>query len=113
MQEGHVGIKEYMNVREVTHEDAEGLSLMTALDLLPELAAWLVECVELRWYNSFQIAGVRSNNKFQNHWVSGFLPSFGILNTIEHNVSKLDLLPSSGEGKETPTVLGTLERANQ
>jgi hypothetical protein len=28
-------------------ETASGSSLMTALDLLPELVGWLVECVEL------------------------------------------------------------------
>jgi hypothetical protein len=40
----------------------------------------------------------------QNHWVSGpsSFPMFW----------KLDLFPSSGEGKETPTVLVPLERTN-
>jgi hypothetical protein len=30
----------------------------------------------------------------------------------KHNVSDTDLLPSSGEGRETPTLLGPLERTN-
>jgi hypothetical protein len=48
----------------------------------------------------------------QNYWVSGLCPSSGILNTTEKTFRKLDLFPSSGEGKKTPTLLGPLERAN-
>jgi hypothetical protein len=36
--------------------------------------------------------------------VSGLCPSFGILNTRKHNVSKLDLFPSSGEGRQTELI---------
>jgi hypothetical protein len=42
---------------------------------------------------------------FANH------PEFGITG-IEHNVSEMDLFPSSGKGKETHILLGLLERAN-
>jgi hypothetical protein len=44
-----------------------------------------------------------NHSVLQNHWVSGLCPPSGIL---------LDLFPSSGEGRETPTLLGALERAN-
>jgi hypothetical protein len=37
---------------------------------------------------------------------------FWILLTTKHDVSELDVLPSSGDGKETTTLLGPLERAN-
>jgi hypothetical protein len=47
----------------------------------------------------------------QNYLVSGLCPSSGILETRKHNVSELDLFPSSGEG-ETPTLLGPIERPN-
>jgi hypothetical protein len=46
-----------------------------------------------------------------NFWGSGLFPSIGILKSRRHNVSKMDLLPSSGEGRKTPTLLGPLERA--
>jgi hypothetical protein len=37
-------------------------------------------------------------------------PEFKVI--IEHGVGKLEPLPFSGVGKETPTLLGSLERAN-
>jgi hypothetical protein len=46
----------------------------------------------------------------QNYWASGLCPSPGILYNITFR--KLDLFPSSGEGRETPTLLGHLQRAN-
>jgi hypothetical protein len=46
----------------------------------------------------------------QNYWVSGLYPSSRILNIRKHNI--LHLFPSSGEGRETPTLLGPLDRAN-
>jgi hypothetical protein len=46
----------------------------------------------------------------QNYWVSGLCPSSGILTFLTFR--KLNLFTSSGEGRETPTVLGPLERAN-
>jgi hypothetical protein len=49
----------------------------------------------------------------QNCWVFGVCPSSGILETRKHNVSKLDLFPSSGWGVKSPTLLGPLERTNQ
>jgi hypothetical protein len=54
---------------------------------------------------------------FQNHWVSGLCQSSGILNTrklVLENTTfrKLDLFPSSGEGKGTPTLLSQYERSN-
>jgi hypothetical protein len=48
----------------------------------------------------------------QNHWISGICPSTGIVTTMKYNFRKLDLFPSSGEGRETPTLLGPLERDN-
>jgi hypothetical protein len=42
----------------------------------------------------------------QNDWISGFCPLPGILSTRKHNVRKLDLFPSSNDGRETPTLLG-------
>jgi hypothetical protein len=51
-------------------------------------------------------------NMIQDHWVSEIRPSSGILNVRKRNVSGLDLFPSSDEGRETPTLLGPLERAN-
>jgi hypothetical protein len=43
----------------------------------------------------------------QNYWVSGLCPSSGTLNIIN---SKLDLFPSSGDGREKPTLLDPLEK---
>jgi hypothetical protein len=51
-------------------------------------------------------------NCAQNYWASGLCPSSRILNPIKHNISEMDLLPSTGEGRETPTLMGPLERAN-
>jgi hypothetical protein len=48
----------------------------------------------------------------QNFWFCGLYPSHGVLNIREHNISKDGFFPSSGEGMETPTRLGSLERAN-
>jgi hypothetical protein len=48
----------------------------------------------------------------QNQWVSGLCPSSGILNTRKLETSKLDLIPSSGEGWGTHTLSGPLERFN-
>jgi hypothetical protein len=48
-----------------------------------------------------------------SHCVSGVCPSSGILNYLENTTfRKLDLFPSSGEGRETPAVLCPLERSN-
>jgi hypothetical protein len=48
----------------------------------------------------------------QNRWVWSFLPSPGILNNRKKTFRKLDLFPPWGEGRETSTLLGLLERAN-
>jgi hypothetical protein len=45
----------------------------------------------------------------QNHWVYGVCPLSRILN---NSFRKVDVFPCLGEGKETPTLLGPLERAN-
>jgi hypothetical protein len=45
-------------------------------------------------------------------WVYGLCQLSWIVNTRKQNVSKLNLFPSSGERRETPIVLGPLERAN-
>jgi hypothetical protein len=48
----------------------------------------------------------------QDHWVSGFRPSSGILNTKKRTTfRKLDVFQPSDEG-ETLTLLRSLERAN-
>jgi hypothetical protein len=48
-----------------------------------------------------------------NNWVFGLCPSSGILEIKNTTFRKLDLFPSSGErDRETPTLLGPLERAN-
>jgi hypothetical protein len=44
----------------------------------------------------------------ENYWVFGLFPSSGILENT--TIRKLDLFPSSGEGK-TPTQLGPLEKS--
>jgi hypothetical protein len=41
----------------------------------------------------------------QNHWVPGFCPKSGILNTRKHKFRKLDPFPSSGEGRKKPTLM--------
>jgi hypothetical protein len=49
----------------------------------------------------------------QDCWVVGFFMSFGILENRKQMIRKLDLFPSSGEGRgKTPTLLGPLEKAN-
>jgi hypothetical protein len=47
----------------------------------------------------------------QNYWVSERWLSFGILNT-NTTFRKKNLVPSSGEGRETSALLGRLERGN-
>jgi hypothetical protein len=45
----------------------------------------------------------------QKYWVSGFWPSSGILNNWKtETFLKLALFSSSGEGRETPTLLGNI-----
>jgi hypothetical protein len=48
----------------------------------------------------------------QKHWACGHLPSFGILNNWNTTSRKLDLFPSSSEGKEAPTLFGPFEIPN-
>jgi hypothetical protein len=57
--------------------------------------------------------GVSGNKVYcrQHDWSFGTLSS-GSLGTREHSVSKLNLLPFSDEGAETPTLLVPLEGAN-
>jgi hypothetical protein len=47
----------------------------------------------------------------QNYWDFWLCPLSGILETRKHNVRKLDLFPSSGEGGKTP-LLDPLEWGN-
>jgi hypothetical protein len=47
-----------------------------------------------------------------NYWVSGLCSLSRILGTIKTTFWKLDLCPSSGEGRKTPAVLSPLERSN-
>lgn len=42
-----------------------------------------------------------TKNVNQNHWGSGLCSSFGILNARKQRFVKLDVLPSSGESRET------------
>jgi hypothetical protein len=48
-------------------------------------------------------------NNTLNHWVCELFPSSGILNKYK---TQLNLFPSSGDGSETYTPFGPLERAN-
>jgi hypothetical protein len=48
----------------------------------------------------------------QDYWVFGFFPSSGVLGSRNTTFRKVDLCPFSGEGEETTTQLGSLERAN-
>jgi hypothetical protein len=49
----------------------------------------------------------------QDYWAFGFCPLSGILKTQKNTTfQKLDLFPSLGEGWESPTLLGPLERTN-
>jgi hypothetical protein len=56
----------------------------------------------------------KQNLCIRKYWVLGLRPSSGILKELENTkFRKLDLFPSSDErGRETPTLLGPLERAN-
>jgi hypothetical protein len=47
-----------------------------------------------------------------NHSVCGLCLSSGILNNLKTTLWKQDLFLPSGEGRDTPTLLGILERAN-
>jgi hypothetical protein len=48
----------------------------------------------------------------QNYLVSGLCSSSGIVNTTKHNISETGSVLFSGDGWETPTLLGPLEKAN-
>jgi hypothetical protein len=54
----------------------------------------------------------RGSNTTQSYWVSGICPSSGILDIRKQKLFGNWMFPSSGEGRETPTLLGPLERAN-
>jgi hypothetical protein len=73
---------------------------------------WILNVVHRSGKQGFSLSSYWSTWRIQNHYVSGIRPSSGILNTIKHNVSETGLLPSSDAGRETPTLLGPLERAN-
>jgi hypothetical protein len=53
-----------------------------------------------RWRAALRVAGL---------WTC---PSSEILSSSKHDFRELGLFPSSGEGRETPTLLGSSERAN-
>jgi hypothetical protein len=58
---------------------------------------------------------VENNKNIQNYWVSGLVhhPEFEIQeNNVSDSVLETDSVLSSGEGRETPTLLGLLKRAN-
>jgi hypothetical protein len=57
-----------------------------------------------------RVVTVETLSPFKNHWVYGLSPTSGILNAKKN--WKMDLFPSSGERRETPIMLGPLERAN-
>jgi hypothetical protein len=48
----------------------------------------------------------------RNHWVSGVYPTSGIQKLESTTFLKLELFPSSGEERETPTLLGPLKRGH-
>jgi hypothetical protein len=49
---------------------------------------------------------------FQNYWALGLCPSSGILKTRKHNVSRIDLFPSSGEMGETYSAIKKLREVS-
>jgi hypothetical protein len=52
------------------------------------------------------------NYNTQNYYVSGLYLSLSIPNNYKTAFQKVNLFPSSGERRETPTLLVPLERAN-
>jgi hypothetical protein len=49
----------------------------------------------------------------QNYWVSGLCPSSRIINVRKHNIPETGSVSVlQGEGRETPIMLGPIERAN-
>jgi hypothetical protein len=54
---------------------------------------------------TFQILTQVIMNYSQNYWVYGLRPSSYILKTRQHNVSETDLFPSSGEGRDTCSLI--------
>jgi hypothetical protein len=56
---------------------------------------------------------ISNREETQNRWVSGLLhhPEFQVLENT--TCRKLDLVPSSSEDEETPTLLDPLDRANR
>jgi hypothetical protein len=68
-------------------------------------------------YSGLQFRANRKNNlkqtkgNNQNYWVFGFCPSSGIIQTREPNVSETGSVSVLRWGRETPTLLGPLERA--
>jgi hypothetical protein len=86
---------------------------------LPEYESRTYRCANLLSFNSrislvSNVSGSTLNNRhYQNHWLCGIWPSSGILNTIEKTTFRvLETFASSGEEKETSTLLGPLERTN-
>jgi hypothetical protein len=53
----------------------------------------------------------KNSDNGQNYWGSGVCSASGIKN-LENNFRKMDLFPSSNEGRKTLAVLITLERPN-
>jgi hypothetical protein len=50
--------------------------------------------------------------KTQDYWVFGLCPSPGNIKNSNTTFRKPDLFPSSGDGWESPTVLGPVYTAN-
>jgi hypothetical protein len=48
-----------------------------------------------------------------NHWLSGLCPLSGIVNNKKKRFGKQDVLPTSDEGKEIPTLLCLLELSSR
>jgi hypothetical protein len=54
----------------------------------------------------------KSHSSVQNYWGSGLCPSSGILILENAMCQKLDMFPSSCDGRDTPTPFGPLGSAN-
>jgi hypothetical protein len=92
-----------------THFVSHALADQLLLNIIQQFEAWRWDKVKEREREVGQCTYHKSRS--QNYWVFGLFPSSGILKTRKLDVSETGLFSSSGEG-ETPTLLGSLERAN-
>jgi hypothetical protein len=75
---------------------------------------WETRCLTTLWASTVCIFSYRALRRIynsHNHFVSRLCPSFGIINTRKHNVSKTGSISILRWGG-TPILLGRIERAN-